>query len=385
MICRFLRPCTLLSATIAFGLLQTCRAQDSGNNSWNSDTHQQDSSGAINPIHTNQSHSEDGGRVIDKQSVETMGPDGRYIPYQETEKETVKIDANTVRNVERIYGRDADGQRILIQENREESRSLPAGEQKIVRTISNPDGDGRLQVMRQELQDSKHTSPDTVETKTTVLTPSINGGLAASVQIDESQKNSGRGAVESRKSTSLSDGTGRWQLSEVREGTTSNNGGETRKEERVLRPDSNGKLETVERTVSQQTDNGSGQKLETVEHYSNNVPGTATDGGLQLVRRDTNVYRKTTAGEQNVRQIERPTPGESTSNLRLTEEAIDIVRPGSNGSADQKSTILTQDANGHLGQVWVDMGRTSNPSAIQPTPNQPPTVQVNTNPPAKPQ
>jgi hypothetical protein len=363
---RFLKTCALLSATVVFGLPQNCVPQDrSGNDSWTSNSQQQGPSESINPTRTSERHSEGDGRAIDKRSVETIGPDGRYVPYQDTEKETVKVDATTVRNIERTYGRGPDGERILIQESREESHSLPGGGEKVDRTISSPDGNGKLQAMRRELQDSKETRPGMLETKTTVLTPDINGGLAPAVQIEESQKKSGAGTIEFKKSTLLSDGTGGWQLSEVREGTSTEQGGQTRKEESVLRPDSNGKLETVERTVTHQTDNGSGEKRETVENYSNNLPGTAADGNLHLVQRETNVLSKTTTGEQNIRQIERPNPGDPSDGLHVTEEAIDIVRTGSNGSVQQKSTILTGDSEGSLGQVWIDMGKTNNPAVVQ--------------------
>jgi hypothetical protein len=41
------------------------------------------------------------------------------------------------------------------------------------------------------------------------------------------------------------------------------------------------------------------------------------------------------------------------------------VRPGSGGNTDQTRTILTTDSNGQLGEVWIDTGKTGNPSAIQ--------------------
>jgi len=53
------------------------------------------------------------------------------------------------------------------------------------------------------------------------------------------------------------------------------------------------------------------------------------------------------------------------NSLQVTQEAIDIVRPGSGGSADQTHTILTPDADGRLGQVWIDTGKTGNPAAIK--------------------
>jgi hypothetical protein len=378
MICSRLLKIALISGTVVFGVAQICLAQDtSGDKSWTSSSQQQDPAGALNPTRTRETHTESGGRVIDKTSVEALGPDGRYIPYSDTEKESVRVNATTVRNIERTFGRSSDGQRTLVQERQEESRSLPGGEQKVVRTVSNPDANGALQVVQRELKDSKQLSPGVRETKTTVFSPDTNGGLAPAVQIEEREKQGGDGAVEFKKSTLLSDGAGHWQLSEIREGTTKKEDGQVRtKEERVLRPDSDGKMAIVERTVSRQTDVGSGEKHDTIETYSTNVPGKAGDDSLQLVERETQIQRNATSGEQRItRLIEKPSPGGSNDFLHVTEETIDIVRPGGSGVADEKQVILNADSDGNLHQVWIDVGKTSNPAAVQ----------VDTSTPAKPQ
>ena len=363
---RLLKSLALISGALVLGLAHVCLAQDvSGNKSWTASSQQQDPGGVLNPTRTSQTHTESGGRVIDKTLVEAIGPDGRYVPYSETEKESVRVNPTTVRNIERTYGRGSDGQKTLIQERQEESRSLPGGEQKVVRTVSNPDANGTLQVVQRELQDSRQLGPGVRETKTTVLTPNINGGLAPAVQIEEREKRSA-GTVEFKKSTLLSDGAGHWQLSEVREGTSNKGSGEGgSKEERVLRPDSNGKFAIVERTITKQTE-GAGESHDTTETYSTNVPGEAGDDSLQLVQRESEVRRKTATGEQKtIRQVERPNPGNPTDGLQVTEEAIDIVRPGTSGTVEQKQIILTPDPDGSLHEVWIDTGQTGNRSAIQ--------------------
>ena len=47
------------------------------------------------------------------------------------------------------------------------------------------------------------------------------------------------------------------------------------------------------------------------------------------------------------------------------EEAIDIVRPGANGTAAQSSTIVRSDSTGQLTVVWVDMGHTDNAAVVK--------------------
>jgi hypothetical protein len=375
---RLLKSSVLFSVTALLGLAQLCRAQNaSGNQVWNASSQQEDPSGGLNPTRTSETHTVVDGRVIDKTLVETLGPDGQYVLYSETEKESVRVNDTTVRKIERSFGRGSDGERTLIQERQEESRSLSGGEQKVVRTVSNPDANGALQVAQRVLEDSKQLSPGARETTTTVLTPDVNGGLTAAVQIVERETQSGDGTIDFKKTTQLSDGTGHWQLSEVREGTSKQENGRIRsKDERVLRPDSNGNLAVVERTVSKQTDAGPGEKRDTIDKYSTNVPGQAGNDSLQLVQREITVQQNTAAGgHSTTRQIEQANPGDPTDGLRVSEKTVNIVRPDGSGAANEKRTILAPDSDGRLREVWVDVGKTSNPSVIQ----------VDTRPPAKPQ
>jgi hypothetical protein len=364
---RFLKSSALVSLGAALGIPQICPAQDSpGNQSWTATSQQESPGGAVNPTRRNETHTEVDGRVVDRTSVETLGPDGRYIPYSDTEKESHRINDTTVRNIERTFGRDSDGHRALIQERQEESRSMPGGEQKVTRTVFNPDANGRLQVVQRELEDSKQVSPGVRVTNATVLSPDGNGGLSAVVQTEQRETKSSDGRVESKKSTLLSDGTGGWKLSEVRESMTKQDGPVRSKDERVLRPDSTGNLAVVEHTVNKQAQSGAGERRDTTETYSTNVPGVAGDGSLQLVQRKTTIQRNTSGGAQStVQQIEQPHPGDLSDDLHITQEAIDIVRPDRIGTADRSHIILTPNSDGRLGQVWIDTGKTDNRSAIQ--------------------
>ena len=272
---RWLKSSPLISVAVVFCLTQISLAQDSSNPSWSATSQQSDPDGRVNPTRTAETHTEVNGRVVDKTSIQTLGPDGRYVPYSETEKESVRVNDTTVRTIERNFAPGANGERTLILEKQEESHSLPGGEQKIVRTTSSPDANRALQVVRRELEDTK-LSPGVRETHTTVLTPDVNGGLTPAVQIDQRETKASDGTIETRKSTLLSDGSGRWQLSEVRESTSKQETGRPRsKDERVLRPNANGTLAVVERTVTRQIENGPGEIHNTTETYSTNVPGQA--------------------------------------------------------------------------------------------------------------
>lgn len=349
-------------------------AQDNSN--WTSSSQRQDPSGNLNPVRTRESHTESNGRTVDRTTTETLGPDGQYVPYLETETESIRVDASTVRTTQRTFGHSPDGSRTLIQQSQEEARALPGGEKTVTRTTSNPDANGSLQVVQRELQHSRQISPDLQEIQTTVLTPNINGGLAPSMQIDERNKKNADGTIDFKKSTSLPDGAGNWQVGEVREGTRKEEKGqELSRDERVLRPDSTGDLTTVEHTVTRQTETAPGESRKTTETFSTNVPGTAGNNGLQLVQRDITVRRTTSAGDQTTtHQVEQSTPGAPTEGLRVTGQTIDTLRPGAGGVATRQRTISTIDANGNTNQVWVDVGKTDNPAVVH----------VDTNPPPKP-
>jgi len=353
----------LRSAPILFSIIvataQIAGAQDS---SWTTSSQQSDPNGALNPTRSHTTHSEVNGHVIEKTVTETLGPDGRYIPYSEVERESTRVNDTTTLSVERFYGRDPDGRRTLTQQTQEESRSFSDGSKKTTRTTSNPDGNGALQVIQRAEVDSKVVSPGVRDTKTTLFSADGSGGLGATMRTDERERRTDPATVEYTKSTSFADGTGRWTVSETREGTTRQDSGGTTKEEPVLRPNPDGKMAVVERTVSKEPAGGQGG---TVETYSTNVPGQAGDEGLKLVKRESTVQRSGLGGDrQTTRRVEQANPGDPGSGLRVTQEAIDIVGPGSNGVTQQQSTIVITDANGHTNAVWVDMGSSNKPAAV---------------------
>jgi hypothetical protein len=363
----------LLAAAVCAPQIASTQSGSAGS-SWTATSQQESPNGNINPTRTTHTHTEENGRIIDKTTLERLGPNGSYVPYSETERESYHVNDTMVRNVERTYG-DADGNRTLIQQTQEDSALLPDGEQKRTLTISSPDQEGRLQVVRQELENSRKLSSTVRVTNTTVLTPDLNGRLSASVQTQQRETKSSDGTVQSTKSTLFPDGNGGWKLGELRESTVKPEGaGASRAEENVSRPDANGRLAVVEHKVERQI-RDAGEERNTTETYSTNVPGQAGDDHLQLVERETTVRRASGAGENTTRQVEQPNPGNPNGGLQVTEQTIDIVRPGSNGNANQTRTVLSPNAEGRLGQVWVDMGKTSDPAAIQ----------VDIKPPAKPQ
>jgi hypothetical protein len=352
---------------LASALAQSQPAADTqgGDKSWNSTTEVEDSTGVANRSKIISSHKEAGNKTVDQQTVERLGSGGRYQPYLDTEKETVRVDANTVRTVERSYARDPDGQKKLVQVTEEQTRTSANGEQKMVRTTSNPDVNGSLQIVRREIEDTKQTSPTVQDKKTTVLSPNTSGELIPIEQVQERQTRTGDHVVQFRKSTQAADINGAWQTSEVREGNITENGKDRVKEETVSRPGSDGKLVVGERTITKESENAAGEQRHSQETFSDTIPGTVGDGSLQLTQRVTTVRRAGADGRQVTEQrVEQRNPGAPGDSPRVTQRTIDIVRPNS-GGATETHTIETLNSSGSLGVIWVDTARTNGTPAIK--------------------
>jgi hypothetical protein len=333
------------------------------NKSWTATTESQD--GNANPTRTMKSHTQSGNRTLDKESIERHGADGSFETYQDIEKETVQLNATTVRTTTRTLHRDANGLKTLVQVAEEEKHSLPGGDSKIVRTTSSVDFNGNLQLVQRETEETKKTSKDAEETKTTLMLPSVNGGLAPAMTVQERRKRVANDTVESQKTTFLPDGSGNWQVGEIRQATTKQEGTKSSTEERVSRPDSEGKLSEVSRTVSKESENASGQSRNTVEAYSVDVPGSARDGGLHLVERSTTTQHMSSTGQQTrEQQVEQPNPGDPSSGVRVTMLSTDTAHLSPSG-AQATRTIQVRDVNGSFGVVSVDTTKSDNLHVIQ--------------------
>lgn len=358
-----------LSAAIAayFCLSPALWAQSSDtpgdtNQSWK-DTSESRGAGA-NPTRTVESHTQSGNRTVDNQSIQRLGPDGSFEPYQDIEKTTVKVDSTTTRTITRQYGRDADGAKTLVQVTEEETHMRPGGDSYAVRSTSSPDANGALQVVEREIAETRKTGKDEEETKTTVMLPSPDGGLAPAMMVQEHSKKGANDLLQAQKTTLLPDGNGNWQVSEVKQSTTRKDGNDRTTDERVSRPDADGKLGEVSRTVSKESGSGANQR-DTVETYSVDVPGSAPDGRLHIVERATTVRSTSSSGQQNTRhQVERPDPGDPGAGLKVSIVSTDTVRPGSSGVRSTQ-TIQMRDANGSLGIVSVDTSNSDNTHAVQ--------------------
>jgi hypothetical protein len=369
--CRFMLLLTVASLCSSWLIYaQTANSPNSDSNkSWTATT--DINSDAGNPTRSFESHTQNGDRTVDIRSLQTRGTDGNFQPYQDVETETVHVNATTTKTTTRTFVRNSAGAKTLFQVTAEEKHTLPGGDSKVVRTTSNPDANGNPQVVQREVLETHKVSSNLEETKTTVMLPDINGGLAPATQTLERQKRNGD-TVEIQKTTLLSDGTGGWQVGETRQSTVKDEGKTHSKEERVSRPDGEGKLTEITHTVGKESVNASGEKRNSEETYSADVPGVGRDGDLHLVQRVTTAQRSGAGNQQTTEVVEKPDPGDPAAGLQVTTVNIDTVRSAASGARATR-TIQMRDANGNFGVVSVDLTKSNKAQAeeVQIAPSKP--------------
>ena len=304
-----------------------------------------------------ESHSENGNRRLDKRSIEIRGTNGHFEPYQDIERETVQVDGGKVRTTTRTFGRDVNKAKTLVQVTEEEKRTQASGESTTVRITSNPDANGKLQFSERDTVQSKRIADNVQEIQTTVELVSINGGLAPALKTREVLKGNANDPVQSEKTTFLPDGDGNWQVNETRQTTSRGEGDSRVTEERVSRLDAEGKLSEISRVVTKESENSAGEKRNTVETYSIDVPGTTRDGSLHLIERVNSSSQSNASGAQTSEQrLEQLNAGDPGAGLRVSVLVNDKMVAGPSG--EQSSiTIRARDFNSRFSIVSVDTKR----------------------------
>ena len=344
---------SIVCASLALGLASSAQTSDpdAGNKSWNATTESQDTAGGS--TRTSESHRQSGNRTVDKQSVDVLRS-GSYEPYQDVERESVKVTDTTTRSVMRTFGRDANGERVLIQQTEEEKQTLPGGGSKVVRSTMNPDANGGTQLVQREVQETRKISANVEETNTTVSLLDGNGGLTPALKTQERQEHSDEHTVQFRKSTLLPDAAGNWEVGEVRKGTITEDGKNRTKDEHVSRPGADGQLVEIEHTVGKDVETVAGEKRSTVDKYSADVPGESPDGSLHLVERTLTTDRLANGHETTQQQVQQIKPGDPTAGLQVTVVSTDSKSAGTSGTKESRS-VQVLGPNDSLDTVWVDM------------------------------
>ena len=356
----------------AFAQTSDSQTAEEPTTSWTSTTNLKGNN--VNSERIIERHSQTGNRTLEERSVQIRGSGGHFEPYQDIEKETLQVDTTTMRTTTRTFGRDVNGRKTLVQVIEEETHTLPGGDSNVIRITSNPDVNGKLQPVQRKIMGTKGLSTEVEETNATVMLPSANGGLAPASKTHAIRKRAANDTVETETTTWLLDVNGKWQLSEIRQNTTTQEAKDRRIEEKVFRSDAEGKLGEVSHVVSQDSVSTSGEKRSVVETYSIDVPGNSQDGSLHLVERKTSTESSSSTGERATElKVEQTNPGDPGAGLRVSVLVDGRMVPGPSG---EQSTVTTRvrDVNGSFAIVSVE---TTNSDKI-------PTIQVQQTPAEKP-
>jgi hypothetical protein len=337
---------SIISWALCFATAVCVQAQDpqksSGDESWT--TTRENTAQNVNPSRTTESHTKSGNRTVDDRKLEVLGLNGRYQPFSETETETIQVDATTTRTVVRTYQWNGNGQRILAQVAEENSRTTAGGDVRMERKTSTADVNGNFQVVRREIADTKKISTDVEETKSTVSLADSYGGFTQTAQTQESKTRRADDSVAVKKTTLTPDGNGNWKINDITERTIKEDGKSRTTDERVSRPDLNGRLQESSHTVSKEAGTGSGERKTVVETY---------DGGRQLNKRVTTIQKRDSGGEITQEQIEQPNLGNPSDGMKVTGRTKYVVQYAGPGT-QQSKTVEIHDANGNFKVVAVE-------------------------------
>ena len=345
----------MISVVLCFGSVTYSVAQELPQNncdeSWTAAT--MASMENANPWRTTQRHTNSGSRTVDIQRVEVLGPDGQFQPYTETETERVRVDDTTTHITVRTYRWYGNGGRTLAWVTEEEARSTATGSRQSVATTSSLDVNGNLQIVKREVTDTKTTSPKTRETETKLYLSDNDGGLTLAKQTQEVQNRRDDHTIKVIKKTLLPDGNGNWKLNELTEKTVQGNDKDRTTEERVSRPDIEGRLSEISDAVREETENVGGERSSTVTEYSQQIPGSTDDGRMHWTQRVRTVQKENSEGVIIEQQVEQSNPGNPSDGPQVTSKTRYTVQYGSLGSEEKKS-IQVPDGNGTFRFFYVE-------------------------------
>ena len=319
------------------------------------------------PTRSDEKVTKSGDTTTDSRSTQRQSINGGYEPYEQSEKQTTKVDANTTRTVEKRFGRGLNGEKVLLQVIEQETRSSPTGE-SVTRTVSNPDANGSLSVTRREVEKTTRYGSDKQEKTTTLMLPDANGGFSPTLKTHEVDKLDAKGNVtEYTKSVSAPGDNGSWQPTQTTKGFTKTDGNQVTKEELTYRPNTDGQLTLAERKVRKEIKDANGDQRTVQETYSNMLGGVQpySDGSLHLDRRVTEVQKRDASGkETREQQVEQRSAASESGGLQTTQKTIDVVRPNGQGVTTESRQIQASDGNGGLQSVWVDTKTTEKAPAV---------------------
>lgn len=289
-------------------------------------------------------------RKIETQIVETPSINRGYGPIRDTETETIQVDANTRRVLQRWF---SPSDHKLFQVVEEERRTEPGGREGVVRTTSTVDLSGKWQIQERDVEETVSPAPDTKETKTTVLAM-VGGTLKPVMKSEETERRKGE-SVEVQKTLLTPDGGGRFQVYEERQTVTTASANGRPTEEKTYRKDSRGEMVVIEQTVSSDWQDGEKRSGKLTQTSSTYVPGRASDQRLLHVveQRSVSATAEPSSDIRTEERVEQINPGAPEDGLRTSTVVTAASKHLGNGRTETHKEMRGLDGGGHLPVMWV--------------------------------
>jgi hypothetical protein len=309
--------------------------------------------GVYSPSRTTQTQRQDNGSKVETQIVEAPS-DGDYKVIHETEQETIRVDANTVRVVQRLYA-PSNGTRKPYQMSEEEQHTGPGSRESVVRTISTLDPDGHSQVQERDIEETDLTAPDVRETKTTVLRV-VAGDLVPVQKFEQTERSKGD-SVEVQQKMLAPDSSGNFQVIQMqRNVVTQTKDGQTT--EKTLYGNygygnfGQGQLTAIEQTTGSEWKSGDTQR-EVSQTFSVLVPGRTLDDHLHLVQQQSMATIAAPDGSTfTEKQVKEVNPGAPQDGLRPTTLVTETSQPVGKFQTENHKEVRSLDINGNFPITW---------------------------------
>jgi hypothetical protein len=314
--------------------------------------------GVSSPSRIIQTRRQDNGRKVETQIVEAPS-DGDYQVIHETEQETIRLDANTVRFMQLMYA-PVNGKSKPYQISEEERHTGPGGRESVVRTISTIDPDGHPQVLERIIEETNLTAPDVSETNTTVLRL-VAGDLVPVQKFEQTERSKGD-SVEVQRKMLAPDGNGNFQIIQVqRSVVTQTDDGQTT-EKTTYGNYGEGQMKAFEQTTGSEWESGDTQR-EMSQTFSVLVPGRTLDNHLHLVQQQSTTTVAAPDGSTiKEEQVQEVNPGAPQDGLRPTALVIEISQPIGNSQTAIHKEVRSRDINNNFPiTLETDSRVTTNP------------------------
>src|SRR5688572_21450082 len=307
------------------------------------------SGGAAVPSRRVQTRTESNGKEVVKETIETVGVDGKMKMAQETNTETVRTGANSTQTRRDVYVPDAQGRPRLLETTQIEMQSLGKGSTRSVADTWTPDVNGRLGLAGREVQDVTTPSANVLQTNTTIYRPGPNDPMLESERLQRTERKVSNDVTQAESTRQVRDGNGKWQTAETRSEEVKAAPGQRVAEETVRRADVNGNLSVAERRVTKQSKTNT--QDETVsETYLQRIEGVVSSGNrLELSQRVRSTTSATAdGGQQTVREVEERDPVNPNAPLRVTGRTVDTIRRVGPDQWELQRQVFALDGNGRL-------------------------------------